>query len=89
MIENGIDKQIVDKEMEIIKAEIVNSGKPDDLAEKISKGKISKFLNDNSLLNQVWIMDPKKKVFDILKENSANKEIKVIDFEKYKVGEGI
>ena len=57
----GIDKKIVDKEMEIIKAEIVNSGKPDDLAEKISKGKISKFLNDNSLLNQIWIMDPKKK----------------------------
>ena len=85
----GIDKQIVDKEMEIIKAEIVNSGKPDDLAEKISKGKISKFLNDNSLLNQIWIMDPKKKVFDILKESSANKEIKVIDFEKYKVGEGV
>ena len=85
----GIDKQIVDKEMEIIKAEIVNSGKPDDLAEKISKGKISKFLNDSSLLNQIWIMDPKKKVLDILKENSANKEIKVIDFEKYKVGEGV
>ena len=31
------------------------------MAEKISKGKISKFLNDNSLLNQIWIMDPKKK----------------------------
>ena len=85
----GIDKKIVDKEMEIIKAEIVNSGKPDDLAEKISKGKISKFLNDSSLLNQIWIMDPKKKVLDILKEYSANKEIKVIDFEKYKVGEGV
>ena len=39
------------------------------MAEKISKGKISKFLNDNSLLNQIWIMDPKKKVSDILKEN--------------------
>ena len=85
----GIDKKIVDKEMEIIKAEIVNSGKPKEMAEKISKGKISKFLNENSLLNQIWIMDPKKKVFDILKENSANKEIKVIDFEKYKVGEGV
>ena len=47
----------------------MNSGKPDDLAEKISKGKISKFLNDNSLINQIWIMDPKK-VLDILKENS-------------------
>tara|TARA_B100000497_G_C7401326_1_gene254284 strand:- start:102 stop:623 length:522 start_codon:yes stop_codon:yes gene_type:complete len=85
----GIDKKIVDKELEIIKAEITNSGKPAEMAEKISKGKISKFLNDNSLLNQLWIMDPKKKVSDILKENSINKEIKVLDFVKYKVGEGV
>ena len=59
------------------------------MVEKISKGKISKFLNDNSLLNQLWIMDPKKKVFDILKENSIDKELKVLDFVKYKVGEGV
>ena len=58
---DGIDKSIVNKELEIIKAEITNSGKPAEMAEKISKGKISKFLNDNSLLNQLWIMDPKKK----------------------------
>ena len=45
----NIDKSIVDKELEIIKAEISNSGKPGEMAEKISKGKISKFLNDNSL----------------------------------------
>ena len=54
---NGIDKKIVDKELEIIKAEIENSGKPAQMIEKISNGKISKFLNDNSLLNQIWIMD--------------------------------
>jgi len=86
---SGINKNIVDKELEIIKAEIINSGKPTDIAEKISKGKISKFLNDNSLLNQIWIMDPKKKVSDILKEKSADNEIKVLDFVKYKVGEGV
>ncbi len=85
----GIDKNIIDKELEIIKAEISNSGKPPEMAEKISKGKISKFLNDNSLLNQIWIMDPKKKVSDILKENSIEKEIKVLDFIRYKVGEGV
>jgi elongation factor Ts len=84
-----IDKNIVDKELEIIKAEILNSGKPADMAEKISKGKISKFLNDNSLLNQIWIMDPKKKVSDILKENSIDKPLQVIDFIRYKVGEGV
>jgi len=84
-----IDKTIVDKELEIIKAEITNSGKPAEVAEKISKGKISKFLNDNSLLNQLWIMDPKKKVSDILKENSSDKPLQILDFIRYKVGEGI
>ena len=83
-----IDKKIVDKELEIINAEIENSGKPKQMADKISKGKISKFLDDNSLLNQIWIMDPKKKVSQILKENSSGKEISVIEFVKYKVGEG-
>ena len=86
---DGIDKILVDKELEIIKAEITNSGKPVEMAEKISKGKISKFLNDNSLLNQVWIMDPKKKVSDILKENSNDNKIKVLEFVRYKVGEGV
>ena len=85
----NIDKTIVEKELEIIKAEIINSGKPIEMAEKISKGKITKFLNDNSLLNQPWIMDPKKKVLDILKENSSDKEIKILNFARYKVGEGV
>jgi elongation factor Ts len=86
---DNIEKSLVDKELEIIKAEIVNSGKPKEMAEKISKGKISKFLNDNSLLNQIWIMDPKKKVSEILNENSSEKKIKILDFIRYKVGEGI
>ena len=86
---DNIDKKIIDKELEIIKAEITNSGKPAEMAEKISKGKISKFLNDNSLLNQIWIMDPKKKVSDVLKENSSENQLKILDFIRYKVGEGI
>ena len=87
--QDSIDKNIVNKELEIIKAEITNSGKPVEMAEKISKGKISKFLNDNSLLNQIWIMDPKKKVLDVLKENSFDKPLQVLDFVRYKVGEGV
>ena len=86
---NGIKKEIVDKELEIIKAEIVNSGKPAEMVEKISKGKISKFLSDNSLLNQLWIMDPKKKVSDVLKEGSSDKPLTIVDFARYKVGEGV
>ena len=86
---DGIDQKIIDKEIEIIQAEILNSGKPKEIAEKISKGKISKFLNDNSLLNQIWIMDTNKTVKEILKDNSGEKQIKIIDYIRYKVGEGI
>ena len=86
---DNIDKKIVDKELEIIKEEIINSGKPAEIAEKIASGKISKFLNENSLLNQIWIMDPKKKVSEILKESSSSEEIKIVRFIKYKVGEGV
>ena len=86
---DGIKKEIIEKELEIIKAEITNSGKPMEIAEKISKGKIVKFINDNTLLNQIWIMDPKKKVSDILKENKVDNEIKILDFVRYKVGEGV
>ena len=86
---DNIDKKIIDKELEIIKAEIANSGKPQEMIDKISQGKLAKFLNDNSLLNQIWIMDPKKKVSDILKENSSKDYIKVIEFVRFKVGEGV
>lgn len=86
---DGINKEIIDKELEIIKAELMNSGKKGDIAEKISKGKINKFINDNTLLNQIWIMDPKKTVLDVLKENKKDQEIKIINFVRFKVGEGV
>ena len=84
---DGIKKEIIDKEIEIIKAELLNSGKKGEIVDKISKGKINKFISDNTLLNQIWIMDPKKKVSEILKENKKDKEIKIINFGRYKVGE--
>ncbi len=87
--EAGLSKNIIDKELEIIKAELLNSGKKGDIVEKISKGKINKFISDNTLLNQIWIMDPKKKVSDILKENKKDSDVKVVDYIRFKVGEGI
>ena len=83
--EKDLDKKMINKEMEIIKAELSNSGKQPEIVEKISNGKIKKFISDNTLVNQIWIMDPKKKVSDILKEN----DIKILDFIRYKVGEGV
>ena len=87
--ENGINKKILDKELEIIKEELKNSGKKDEMIEKISIGKLKKFISDNTLLNQVWIMDPKKKVKDFLKTSSDKQSVKVLDFIRFKVGEGV
>ena len=83
--EKSLSKEIIDKEIEIIKAELLNSGKPPEMIEKITTGKIKKFISDNTLVNQVWIMDSEKKVSDILKDN----DIKIVDFIRYKVGEGV
>ena len=54
-----------------------------EMIEKISVGKLGKFITDNTLLNQEWIMDPKMKVSDILKNS------KIVEFIRYKVGEGV
>ena len=57
---NDIKKEILDKELEIIKEELKNSGKKGEMIDKISNGKINKFISENTLLNQKWIMDPEK-----------------------------
>jgi len=86
---SGIKKEILDKELEIIKEELKNSGKKKEIIDKIAMGKIKKFISDNTLLNQVWIMDTKMKVSQVLKNYSEKEEIKIIDFVRFKVGEGI
>ena len=87
--ESGIKKDILDKELEIIREELKNSGKNEQMIEKISNGKIKKFISDNTLLNQIWIMDTKLKVSQVLKQFSGDENIKILDFLRYKVGEGI
>ena len=87
--DKGIKKEIINKELEIIKEELKNSGKKPDIIEKIAAGKIKKFISDNTLLNQTWIMDTKITVNEFLKQYSQNGEINIIDFVRYKVGEGI
>ena len=83
---NEINKDILDKETSLISEELKNTGKPDDIIKKISIGKINKFKEENSLLTQSWVMEPKKKVKDILKELSIN-DLKIKDFYRLKIGE--
>ena len=81
----NIDKAILDKEQNLITEELKNSGKPDDIIKKISIGKLNKFKEENSLLSQAWVMEPKKKVSEVLKEVSSN--VKIKDFYRLKIGE--
>ncbi len=86
-LESGsIDQSIIDKEQELVSEELKNSGKPEDIAKKISLGKMNKFKEENSLLTQAWVMEPKKKVKDVLEELSVA-DLKIKEFYRIKIGE--
>tara|TARA_Y100001970_G_scaffold57074_1_gene72332 strand:- start:574 stop:1425 length:852 start_codon:yes stop_codon:yes gene_type:complete len=81
-----IDKNILEKEQELIAEELKNLGKPAEIAKKIGEGKLNKFKEENSLLSQYWIMDPKKKVTDIIKELNVP-DLKIKEYYRLKIGE--
>ena len=83
---SSIDQSIIDKEQELVTEELKNSGKPEDIAKKISLGKMNKFKEENALLTQAWVMEPKKKVQDVLKELAIN-DLKIKEFSRIKIGE--
>tara|TARA_B100001250_G_scaffold334454_1_gene300394 strand:+ start:7160 stop:8011 length:852 start_codon:yes stop_codon:yes gene_type:complete len=83
---SDISKDILEKEFELIKEELKNSGKSDEIAKKISLGKMNKFKDENSLLSQNWVMEPKKKVADILKEINIS-DLKITEFVRLKIAE--
>jgi len=85
----GIEKNILEKEKEIITEELKNSGKDSKIIAKIAVGKLNKFISDNTLLNQEWIIEPKKKVKDVLKEIAGNDKIEIKRYIRFKVGEGV
>ena len=85
----GLGQNILNKEEEIITDELKNSGKDPKITDKIALGKLNKFVAENTLLNQEWIMEPKKKVKDIIKEIAGKGKIEVKKFIRFKVGEGI
>ena len=81
-----IEKDILQKEQDLVTEELKNSGKPDDILKKISLGKIKKFKEDNALLTQDWVMEPKKKVQDIVKDLNIS-DLKIKSFYRLKIGE--
>ena len=83
---SNIDQDLIKKEESLISEELKKTGKPENILRKISDGKINKFKEENSLLTQQWVMEPKKKVKDILKDLCIN-DLKIRDFYRIKIGE--
>jgi elongation factor Ts len=83
---NEIDQDLIDKEINLISEELKSSGKSEEIAKKISLGKINKFKDENSLMTQDWVMDPKLKVKDVVKNLDVS-SLKINDFVRLKIGE--
>ena len=81
-----ISEEIIKKEQTLIAEELKNSGKTEEIAKKISIGKLNKFKEENGLMSQDWVMEPKKKVKDILNEINAP-NLKIKEFFRIKIGE--
>ena len=80
-----VDPAILDKEKEIFTAQAKNSGKPDEIIEKMVVGRIKKFLKEITLVDQPFIKDSDVTVGALVKKSSAD----VLSFIRYEVGEGI
>lgn len=84
-----IPQEIIDKEMEIYRAQAKDMGKPDNIVDKIAEGKLQKFIKDQCLLNQPYVRDPEITVGDLLNELIAKigENISVKRFARFQVGE--
>ena len=83
---DSLDKDLLKKELELVTEELKSSGKSDDIVQKISIGKMNKFKEENALLSQAWVMEPKKKVQDIINDLNIS-GLKIKDFCRLKIGE--
>ncbi|MEJ2403726.1 MAG: translation elongation factor Ts [Candidatus Thiodiazotropha sp.] len=83
--EDQMPQELLDKEREIVTAQANESGKPEAIVAKMVDGRMRKYLAENTLLGQAFVKDPDTTVEKLLKSNSA----KVIQFQRFEVGEGI
>ncbi len=82
--EKQVDKTLIEKELEIAKAQIIAEGKPENMVEKIAAGKLNKFFKDNTLLPQTFVKDNSKTVAQYL--DSVTKGLTVAEFKRVSIG---
>ena len=86
LTENDIKQELIDKEINLIAEELKNSGKSEEIAKKISLGKINKFKEENSLMTQNWVMEPKMKVNEVL-QNLELADLNINEFVRLRIGD--
>jgi len=84
LTESDVPQEVIDKEIEIGKDLARQEGKPEEMLEKISMGRLKKFFKENTLINQTFIKDSKKTVMQYLKE--CNDDWKIVEFNRVNLG---
>ncbi len=82
--EKGVDKDLIEKEIEIAKAQIIAEGKPENMVDKIAQGKLNKFFKENTLLPQIFVKDNTKTIAQYL--DSVTKGLTVAEFKRVSIG---
>ena len=82
--EKSVDKSVIEKELEIAKAQILAEGKPENMVEKIAQGKLNKFFKDNTLLPQPFVKDSSKTIAQYL--DGVSKGLTVVEFKRVAIG---
>jgi elongation factor Ts len=87
--EQDVPKEIIDREMEIYKAQALETGKPENIVAKIAEGKLNKFLKENCLMKQAYVKNPEISIEDYMNEVIAKTGEKLVikKFARYQVGE--
>jgi elongation factor Ts len=84
-----VPKETIDKEKEIYRAQVLDMGKPEQIADKIVDGKIKKYFKENCLMNQSYVRDPNITIDDLLNEmvGKIGENITIKRFARFKIGE--
>ncbi|PIE03871.1 MAG: elongation factor Ts [Acidobacteria bacterium] len=88
---DSVPKDVIEKEKDIARAQMQNSGKPENVIEKIVEGKLERYYKDNCLVDQVWVKDSKKTIKTLVDEKVATigEKMSIRRFVRYQLGEGL
>ena len=88
---DGLDADLIERERAIAKEKAAESGKPENVQDKMVEGAVAKFAKENALLSQVFVMDNKTPISEVVAKagKDAGKPIELVDYVRFQLGEGI